>query len=214
MKIYDITRALTPETAVWPGDAPFTHRWTSRIDEGGAVNLSAVQLSLHAGTHADAPLHFLDGGDAIDAIPLDRFIGLAVVVAVEADVDAIRPRHLEALPPGEVRRVLFKTRHSAVPDVRWDPHFPPILPETAHALGRRGVVLVGTDAPSMDPHDSKALPAHRALAEHGIVNLENLALAAVPPGAYRLIALPLKLQGLDAAPLRAVLTELSEATSG
>ena len=210
MRIYDITRSLTPKTAVWPGDTPFAQRWTSRIEEGATVNLSAITLSLHAGTHADAPLHFLAGGAAIDAIPLGHFVGPAVVVEVEAAADAIRPAHVQGLGLGEVRRVLFKTRHSTVPEARWEPDFPPILPETIACLGRRGVVLVGTDAPSVDPHDSRALPAHKALAEHGIVNLENLALGAVPPGTYHLAALPLKLEGLDAAPLRAILTELPE----
>ena len=207
MKIYDITRSLTSETAVWPGDTPLTQRWTSRIDAGDAVNLSAVTLSLHAGTHADAPLHFLADGDAIDAIPLGRFIGPAAVVEVAEDAGAIRPAHVKGVDFTRVRRVLFKTPHSDVPDVRWEPCFAPILPETIAYLGERGVVLVGTDAPSVDPPESRALPAHKALAEHGIVNLENLALGEVLPGTYRLVALPLKLKGFDAAPLRAVLIE-------
>ena len=205
MRIHDITRSLTPETAVWPGDTPFTQRWTSRIDQESPVNLSAATFSLHAGTHADAPLHFLADGAAIDAVPLSRFIGPVWVVEVAREAEAITPDHVRAVE--DVRRVLFKTRSSDVPDTEWDPHFIPILPETVAYLGGRGAVLVGTDAPSVDPHDSKALPAHKALARHGIVNLENLALGGVAPGPYRLIALPLKLCGLDAAPVRAILVE-------
>ena len=207
MRIHDITRSLTPQTAVWPGDTPFTQRWTSRIDQGSSVNLSAVAFSLHAGTHADAPLHFLANGASIDSVPLDRFIGPAWVVEVERDAEAITPDHVEAARTADVRRVLFKTRSSDVPDGQWDPHFVPILPETIAYLGGRGIVLVGTDAPSVDPENSKALPAHKTLAQHGIVNLENLALGGIAPGPYDLVALPLKLHGLDAAPLRAILLE-------
>ena len=211
MRIYDITRSLTPETAVWPGDTPFTQHWASRIDQGGTVNLSAATFSLHAGTHADAPLHFLADGGGIESVPLDRFIGPAWVVEVEREADAITPEHIQFSQFSEqadVRRVLFKTRSSDVPDTQWDPHFVPILPKTVAALAEKGVVLVGTDAPSVDPPDSKALSAHKALAQHGIVNLENLALGGIEPGLYHLVALPLKLHGLDAAPLRAVLMRL------
>ena len=207
MRIYDITRSLTPETAVWPGDTPFTQRWTSRIDQGSSVNLSAATFSLHAGTHADAPLHFLAEGAGIESVPLDRFIGPAWVVEVEQAAEAIKPEHVQASEMADVRRVLFKTRSSDVPDTRWDPHFVPILPETVAALAEKRIILVGTDAPSVDPPESKALSAHKALAQHGIVNLENLALGGIAPGLYHLIALPLKLHGLDAAPLRAVLMQ-------
>jgi arylformamidase len=90
----------------------------------------------------------------------------------------------------------------------WAPNVTPLLAETVAALDDAGVVLVGTDAPSVDPVDSTALPAHHALCDAGIVNLENLALADVPPGRYELMALPLRILGADAAPVRAVLRVL------
>ncbi len=206
MQIIDISRALTPDVAVWPGDQPFAHSWIARLDGGSTVNLSAVALSTHAGTHADAPLHFLRGGLSIDQIPLLQFVGPCLVTEIN-EGDAIQPEHVAANDASRIPRVLFKTRHSSVPDTRWDPALLPILPATIERLAGQGVVLVGTDSPSVDPADSKTLDAHKALARHGIVNLENLSLGHVAPGVYRLVALPLKLPGLDAAPVRAVLIQ-------
>ena len=206
MKIIDISRALTPDVAVWPGDQPFAYTWTARIDGGSTVNLSALQLSTHTGTHADAPLHYVPDGAAIDGIPLLQFIGPCLIIDTE-NSDAITPDHVAVNDKARVPRLLFKTRHSTVADTRWDPDLAPILPETIERMGAQGVVLVGTDAPSVDPSDSKTLDAHRALARHSIVNLENLVLRDVPPGRYQLVALPLKLQGLDGSPVRAVLLQ-------
>ena len=206
MKVIDISRALTPDVAVWPGDQPFAHTWTARINGESTVNLSAVHLSTHTGTHADAPLHYLPDGVAIDEIPLLQFVGPCLVIDAE-DADAISPEHVALNDQRRIPRLLFKTRHSAVADTRWEPNLVPILPETIERMGAQGVVLIGTDAPSVDPVDSKTLDAHRALARHGIVNLENLALGDVAPGRYRLVALPLKMPGLDAAPVRAVLLQ-------
>ena len=206
MKVIDISRALTPDVAVWPGDQPFAHTWTARIDAGSTVNLSVVRLSTHAGTHADAPLHYLPDGVAIDEIPLLQFVGPCLVIDV-GNTKAIYPEHVAENDQRRIPRLLFKTRHSAVADTRWDPNLVPILPTAIERMGAQGVVLVGTDAPSVDPADSKTLDAHKALARHGIVNLENLALNDVAPGRYQLVALPLKLPGLDAAPVRAVLLQ-------
>ena len=206
VKVIDISRALTPAVAVWPGDQPFEHTWTARIEHGSTVNLSAIHLSTHTGTHADAPLHFLDGGAALDQIPLLQFVGPCLVIDV-GDTEAIAPQHVAANDEQQIPRLLFKTRHSQVADTHWDPHLVPFLPEAIDRMGLQGVVLVGTDAPSVDPADSKTLDAHKALARNGIVNLENLSLNDVEPGRYQLVALPLKLSGVDAAPVRAVLLQ-------
>ena len=204
MKVIDISRTLTPEVAVWPGDQPFVPTWTMQIREGSTVNLSAVQLSTHTGTHADAPLHYLAEGAAIDEIPLLQFIGPCLVIPIE-NTDAIGPEHVAENDHRRIPRLLFKTRHSTVADDQWDPDLVPILPAAIDRMGAQGVVLIGTDAPSVDPADSKTLDAHKALARNGIVNLENLSLDGVEPGQYELVALPLKVAGLDGAPVRAVL---------
>ncbi len=206
MKVIDISRALRPAVAVWPGDQPFEHTWTARIAHGSTVNLSAIHLSTHTGTHADAPLHFLEEGAAIDQVPLLQFIGPCLVIDT-GSATAITPELVAANDQQRVPRLLFKTRHSQVADTRWDPDLVPFLPAAIDRMGRQGVVLVGTDAPSVDPADSKTLDAHKALARYNIVNLENLLLKDVTPGSYRLVALPLKLPGLDAAPVRAVLLQ-------
>lgn len=206
MKIIDISRSLTPDLAVWPGDEPFCSIWNARIEEGDTVNLSTVRMSVHAGTHADAPLHFKAGGASIDEIPLLQFIGPCLLIDIN-DHDVILPDHVAFNDDMKMPRLLFKTRHSRVADTRWEAEMAPFLPETIDRMGSQGVVLIGTDAPSVDPVDSQTLDAHHALARLGIVNIENLVLKDVAPGPYRLVALPLKVIGLDAAPVRAVLLE-------
>lgn len=203
--IYDISRPLTPSLAVWPGDRPFSFQWSARISRESPVNVGAFSMSTHAGTHVDAPLHYLGGGEPVEAYPLACFVGRAQVVSVVGD--AIRPEHLQGCEPG-VERVLFKTESSYVPDHVWEPSFVPLLQNTILHAQKTGILLLGTDAPSVDPADSKALPAHHALAAAGIANLENLLLRDVPDGVYWLCALPLSLPGADAAPVRAALLSL------
>ncbi len=202
--IIDISRPLSSRTAVWPGDRAVEPSWTARREDGSAVNVGALSLSLHAGTHADAPLHHDSEGDAVSQLPLSSFIGPAAVVDVTG-VDVIRPADLRQQPVPLRARVLFKTSYSRVPTYEWRGDFSSVAPATIEWLSERGVVLVGTDAPSVDPADSTALEAHRALQRCGIVNLESLCLCGVTPGTYRLVALPLRIEGMDASPVRAVL---------
>lgn len=201
MELIDISRPLSPATAVWPGDQPVERTWTSSLEEGGSVNLSALHLSSHAGTHVDAPLHVRDGGAATDTRDLSVFVGPAEVIAVE-DASRVRPRHVKGI---DAPRVLFKTPASRLSSEEWPDTITAIHPDTVSVLEESEVCLVGTDAPSVDPLDSTELPAHHALIDAGIVNLEGLCLSSVPPGSYSLLALPIKLQEGDAAPVRAVL---------
>lgn len=194
--------------AVWPGDQAYYHFWTSEMRQGAAANVSAILLSVHTGTHADAPLHFIPNGLSIDNIPLEVFVGPAVVVDC-SNVDVISPDVVEdrLKDVAQVQRVLFRTRSSLRDNFAWVVDFPYFLPETIDLLAERSVVLIGTDAPSVDPFDSEDLPVHHRLSEKGIVNLENLLLKDVEPGSYQLFALPLKLEGLDGAPVRAILVK-------
>jgi len=201
MPIIDISRALSPSTAVWPGDRPFEWSWSATIGEGSPVNVGAFCSSTHAGSHADAPLHFTQEGKTIDEVDLTAFVGPAQVVEIP-DGPRIDP---DQVPEVQAPRILFKTSASQEPDSSWSDSFPVLAPETTARLAEQSVVLVGVDTPSVDPPDSKNLPTHHALSEAGIVNLENLRLDGVRPGVYRLMALPLKLIGADAAPVRAVL---------
>lgn len=167
------------------------------------MNLGALHLSVHAGTHADAPHHVRTGGDTTDKFDLSVFVGPVEVMSVEANM--IMPRHVEDVGAD---RVLFRTDASTLSADEWPSTVTALHPDTVSILAESGVVLIGTDAPSVDPLDSTDLPAHQALIEAGIVNLEGLALGEVETGHYRLIALPMKVKGGDAAPVRAVLTSL------
>ncbi len=204
MKIYDISRTLSPKVAVWPGDQPFEHTWTMQINQGASVNVSAIKLTVHGGTHADAPLHYLKEGKTIVELPLEKFIGPATVIEIR-DSDRIKIEHLQILDFTKTRRLLFKTNASFLDDTVWDNDFVYLDTDAAEFLGKHKIELIGIDTPSVDPMTSKTLNTHKMLARYGIVNLENLKLAQVSPGDYQLIAFPLKLEGIDASPIRAVL---------
>lgn len=203
MALIDISRSISPKTAVWPGDQEVEWQWTARLQqEESNVNLGALRMSTHTGTHADAPHHVMEEGGNVDELPLSVFVGPVQVTSVEED-SSIRPDHVEDLT---AKRVLFKTPASTLPDDEWPDSIIPLEPKTIRQLGAEGTVLIGTDAPSVDPLESSTLPAHHALIEEGIVNLEGLTLEGVEPGRYFLMAFPLKIRNADAAPVRAVLS--------
>jgi arylformamidase len=207
MPLYDISRPVRAGIAVWPGDAPFRVEWTLRRAEGASVNLSELRLSAHTGTHADGPFHASDEGARIGAVPLEAYLGPALLVEAR-DWPSISVGRVERLLGDErPERILFRTGCWTDPEV-FPEVFPAIEPEAARAMAAAGVRLVGTDAPSIDPFDSKDLPTHQLFREAGIANLESLLLDDVPEGRYELIALPLRLEEADASPVRAVLRPL------
>ncbi|MGE0073523.1 MAG: arylformamidase [Thiomonas sp.] len=201
--LWDISPPSTPNAPIFPGDAPFSLEWTARIHPGSPVNLSVIRLSPHVGAHADAPLHYADGAAAIDAVDLAPYLGPCRVIHAIDRGPLVLPEHLahaaQALPP----RVLVRTRQQAL--TRWQDDFAAMAPHTLDWLAAQGVRLVGIDTPSVDPAASKTLDAHARLLAHDLRVLENLLLDAVDEGDYELIALPLKLAGACASPVRAVL---------
>jgi arylformamidase len=206
-EIIDISRPVRTGTPVWPGDAPCCIRWTMLQSEGSSVNVAELSMSAHTGTHADGPFHVWSGGVRIGAAPLGAYVGPARVVDVRGcpgiiDGDTLL-RVLGHTHPWP-ERVLFRTWAWTDENV-FPTEFPGIAPGAAMMLAGAGVKLVGTDAPSVDPFDSKDLPAHNAFGAGGIAILENLLLDHVPPGDYELTALPLRLVDADASPVRAVL---------
>jgi arylformamidase len=204
--LYDLSPILRPETPVWPGDTPFQWRLTWSISEGATVNLSSLTTTPHLGAHADAPFHTEARGEGIAEMPLERYLGPCRVVKVPAQ-PLIEPRHVDGIDLASPARLLFKSE--SVRDRKSFPErFTALSPELAALLAERGVLLVGMDTPSVDPFDSKTLDAHHALARGGVAILEGLVLDGVPEGVYELIALPLKIAGLDASPVRAVLRSL------
>jgi arylformamidase len=207
-RLWDISQPLHAGLPVWPGDTAFAAETTWAHGPGCPVQVSKVTLSTHSGAHADAPRHYDPDGATAEAVDLTRYIGPCRVMDARHARGAVRPADVadaldDALPP----RVLFRT-FERFPADRWVSDFTAIAPELIEALADRGVLLVGSDAPSMDPEDSKDLPAHNAIRRRGLSILEGLVLDAVPFGDYELIALPLALTGLDASPVRAVLRGL------
>lgn len=207
----DVTRALRPGHPNWPGDVPFEWAITARIVDGASVNLSAIRTSVHAGTHVDAPWHYVDAGVRLAGVDVTRLLGPAWVVRVDAARGpvslvewraAARAAGLSGAPPA---RVLLATGE---PD-DWGEVFPhdfrSVAPELVAHLAGQGVLVIGTDAPSVDALASKDLPGHAACARHGVTIVEGLALARVPSGVVEFLCLPLSLPDADAAPARALL---------
>jgi len=212
MKIWDISRMLSNEFAEWPGDEPFRYRLTGEIANGGSVNLGAITMSVHNGTHADARFHFDTNGASIEIAPLDVYLGRATVVDLAQTFSQSREKHLitrEDLKPhaeaiAATSRLLVKTGRWA--DSTTFPNRIPVIAADVPAwLQKNGVKLLGLDLPSMDEIDSKSLQNHHALARAGIAIVESLDLSDVAAGVYNFAALPLKIAGADGAPMRAVL---------
>jgi arylformamidase len=203
VEIYDISHVLREGMAVWPGDPEYRVRRIMAIQDGGSSNVSAVDMSVHTGTHVDAPLHLNDSGNDAAGVPLDRCIGPARVFSVSVR-ECIRAADLSTLNWQGVRRVLFKTR-SGIPLGGFDSQFVCFKEDAAEFLIQKEILLVGIDAPSVDAFDTVGLPSHRALLDHGTVILEDIQLGNVSPGDYELICLPLKLAGSDGSPVRAIL---------
>jgi arylformamidase len=207
--LYDLSPTIRTGYPVWPGDTPFDWRLTASLAGGDAVNLSAITSTPHVGSHVDAPFHTEARGETVAGLSLDPFLGPCRVLKVPP-VPRLEPRHVEGLDwagPAGPRRLLLKTE-SAGDRRSFQERFSALSPELAALLAERGLLLLGMDTPSVDPFGSRTLDAHHALLRGGVAILEGLLLDGVPEGVYELIALPLKLEGLDASPVRAVLRTL------
>lgn len=206
--IIDISRTLTPEIAVWPGDTPFSITTNLALAEGASVNLTTLRMSAHTGSHVDAPYHFLEDGTTMESLSLTPFWGLAQVVTVNQEAGGLLPEAFAGYELQRSPRLLVRSAASTLDPRLFPPAFVYPTPELAAYLHTQGIILYGTDAPSMDAEDSKTLVGHFALAEHGISILEGLNLSQVEDGVYELVALPLKIGGGDGSPVRAALRPL------
>ena len=200
--ILDISPLISARIAVWPGDVPFSRFVSCVMARGDNLDLSSITTTLHLGAHADAPSHYLREGSGMADVELSPYIGPCQVVRVSLSRgERIMPHHIgKILAP----RVLFRTDSFPDPN-RFNEDFNSLSPGLIEHLHGQGCVLVGLDTPSVDPYESKALESHQALARTGMCNLEGLVLDQVEPGFYTLIALPLKIEGVDASPVRAIL---------
>lgn len=190
MRIYDITQELF-SAPVYPGDPWPERTLLTSITGGDDYNLSTISACCHTGTHLDAPLHCIPGGKSITDVPLENLIGPCTVVTVQSLVTAPRAK---TLCEGCANRLLLRT------------HGRPLLTaEGASVFAEHHLTLLGIDAISLSASEGEELQVHRILCGAGIPLLEGLDLAQVPDGSYFLTALPMKLDGSDGAPVRAVL---------
>jgi arylformamidase len=209
MRLWDISERIEPATATFPGDTPFSQQWVARLSRGDSCNVSSIRMSVHVGTHTDAPLHFDDGGADIASVDLRHYIGRCRVIDVrgEGSPPLVPAAALTADAQRGAERLLLRT-HDDHDHRSFGAQFTALGAEAAEAIVGAGIVLVGIDTPSMDHATSKSLDGHHALHRGGVAILENLDLSAVPPGDYELIALPLRIVRGDSSPVRAILREL------
>jgi arylformamidase len=208
MKIFDISRPLFNGLAPWPGDTAFRFDLKWKMAEGATVNVGAVTMGVHNGSHADAPFHFEEGATTIDRIPLETYIGEAVVVDLTSRFANSERREITIADIGaaadSASRLLLKT--GVWTDSKIFPETIPVIARDVPAwLQTRKVKLLGLDVPSVDPIDAKVLVNHHALAAANIAIVESLDLSEVEAGVYHFSALPLRIEGGDAAPVRAIL---------
>jgi len=205
--LWDISPPVHAGAPVFPGDTAYAQQWVASIGPGCPVNVSAITLSPHVGSHADAPLHYDPSGAPIGEVPLETFIGPCRVIHAVGVGPLVKLEHLAHALKDVPPRVLVRT-YARMPQDTFDNDLSAFAPETVERLADLGVVLIGIDSASIDPASSKTLDSHQVIRRRGLRVLENLLLDDVPEGDYELIALPLKLTTADASPVRAVLRSL------
>lgn len=210
-KIWDITPLLTSHFPLWPGSEPLQRKIDSDINLGDVYTSSTMTATVHLGAHADAPSHYAKNGRTIDECSLKHYLGLCQVIRPKVKSrEAITKQSVpqKILAP----RVLFATAtfDSTKP---FSEDFAAFDPEFFDYLAENKVITIGTDGPSVDLYEAQGLPCHQKAYQYDIALLENLELEGVPEGFYELIALPLKLQGFDASPVRAILRSLNTSES-
>jgi arylformamidase len=196
---------LNKETAEWPGDTPFDFIIGWSKEQSGSVNVGQITTSTHIGTHIDAPFHFDNEGLKVHELSLENYLLKAVVVDVSGKREVSKDL-LDGLEIGSAKAVLFRTNawkdRSVFPE-----EIPLFNTDIVEWMVQNDLVLFGVDLPSVDAITSKELPMHHALGTAGRFILEGIVLEAIQEGIYKLIALPLKIEGADGSPVRAVLIE-------
>lgn len=207
-RIWDISQPLHAAVPVWPGEPPFALHSHAVIGNGCPVNVGGMFTPLHAGTHGDAPLHYANDGASSADCDLAAYIGPCVLLDVRHARGRVEVGDVDWAAVEGQDRVLLRT-YDRFPHDAWDSDFTAIAAELIERLGAQGVRLIGTDAASLDPEQSKTLDAHQAVKAADMRILEGLVLDDVPPGHYELVALPLRIVGADASPVRAILREMA-----
>lgn len=202
----DISRPLQTGVPTWPGDTPFTYEVSWTKEQSGSVNVGKLTMSIHTGTHIDAPFHFDNEGRKVMDLDLELYIGLARVIDISGK-SSIGREDLEAYDMDGITRLLIRTNSWSNPK-EFPTEITYLRGDVGPYLAEKGIRLIGVDVPSVDPLDSKELSAHHALHANDIHILEGINLAHIEPGDFELIALPLPLVEADGSPVRAVLRSL------
>jgi arylformamidase len=205
-RIYDVSVPIRTGGVVYPGNPEISITLTSSVAKGDSANVSQIIFGSHTGTHADSSRHFFDDGQPVDKIPLERLIGPARLIVMSDEVRAVGERELRAAKIEGQKRILVRTRNSQLlKRPEFFPDYTYIAPDGAQYLVQIGVELVGVDYFSIEQFHSGHHRTHRTLLGRDVVIIEGLDLSEPPPGDYQLICLPLRLEGRDGAPARAVL---------
>jgi arylformamidase len=210
-RLIDVSLSLGPDTLVWPGDPPIEVTPKLRIAHGDPANVSELRIGTHSGTHVDPPVHFVEGGAAIDELGLSRVAGHALVADLRDANAPIAARDLEALGlPDGLRRLLLRTANSelwrSLP-VEFPSTYACLTPDAAKWIVERGIQLVGIDFLSIEERGASGHPVHHILLENEVVIVEGLDLREAEPGEYTFLCLPLKVADGDGGPARALLIE-------
>ncbi|MEO5904861.1 MAG: cyclase family protein [Gemmatimonadaceae bacterium] len=206
-RIYDVSVPVRTGGLVYPGNPEILIEPVQAISAGAGANVSRITFGSHTGTHVDAAKHFFDDGQPVDKIPPEKFVGPAILIAFdESDRVSVGAEDLTKHHLAGQKRVLIRTRNSArLENPEFDAQYVFLAPDGAEYLVSLGVELVGVDYLSIEQFHSGHHKTHRTLLEKDVVIVEGLSLSEPPPGNYELICLPLKLEGLDGAPARALL---------
>lgn len=213
MKIYDISLPITPTMPVWPGDPPVQITQVSAISQGDSANISQLTIGVHCGTHIDAPKHFVDDGNSVDKIPLNKLIGKVFVMEIDPTEnvisDVVLKQHPDRRLLEKTSKIIFRTKNSSL----WDEYpntfqkdYVGINTYGARYLSQFNLDLIGIDYLSIAPYEESKQP-HEILLTHETILLEGLNLSRVPGGIYDLYCLPLKLTGCEGSPARVILVE-------
>ncbi len=202
----DVSVPLSEGLVHWPENPPFKIRRVKDMAQGGSSNVSEISMGTHAGTHLDAPVHFLPGGPAVDSFSLEVAIGPARVLEIR-DGESVKAEELRSQRIKIGERILLKTKNSSRPwaEEPFKPHFVYLSTEAADFLASKKPKLLGIDYLSIGGYKKNGRQAHEALLKAGAWVLEGLDLSRVRAGVYEMICLPLKISGADGAPARVLL---------
>jgi len=207
-RIHDISVPVKTAGLVYPGNPEIDIQLQQAISRGAGANVSRISFGSHTGTHVDAARHFFDDGEPVDRIPLDSLIGPCIVIAFDSSLMSVSASDLAKHDLKGNSRVLIRTRNSGfLDDTEFHRDYTFLAPDGAEYLVSLGVRLVGVDYLSIEQFHSGHHRTHRTLLAEKIVIVEGLNLQDIAPGEYDLICLPLRLEGSDGAPARAVLVE-------